>query len=137
MQENISCLLVQVARSHRSRTGACLAKVGLHVGQEMVMLQLWEEDGLIQSELVSRIQVEAPTVTKMLNRIEGAGLVERRRDPQDARICRVYLTDQGQALREPVNLCWQAIENRVLANMTLEEQLLLRRLLLQMLSNLA
>lgn len=136
IQETISYLIAWVGRSHRSRIDAALAELGLHVGQEIVLLQLWAENGLTQSELVERMQLEPPTLTKMLQRMEKAGLVERRRDLQDARVCRVYLTKRGYSLQEPVNRCWMTIDERLLSNLTLEEQLLLRRLLLQVRSNL-
>ena len=58
-----------------------LAEVELHVGQEMVLIELWREDGLRGGELAERLGVVSPTVTKMLRRLERCGLVSRRRDP--------------------------------------------------------
>ncbi|MDQ3794653.1 MAG: MarR family transcriptional regulator [Actinomycetota bacterium] len=58
-----------------------MAEVELHVGQEMVLIELWREDGLRGGELAERLGVVSPTVTKMLRRLERCGLVSRRRDP--------------------------------------------------------
>lgn len=135
--DSCSYLLARLARIHRNRVGAALQKVGLHVGQEMVLLQLWMQDGQTQSELVERTQVEPPTVTKMLTRMEAARLVERRRDPQDARVSRVYLTEQGRALEDSVSAAVLGTDEQMLRGFTLEERLLLRRMLMQMLGNLA
>ncbi len=129
--------LVQVCRAHRQSADDELSTVGIHVGQEMMLLQLWAEDGLTQSQLAQCAKVEPPTMTKMVQRMEHAGLVVRRPDPQDARISRVYLTEQGRSLEQPVLRVWTQLEERTLAGLTQVEQMLLRRMLLQIGTNLS
>ena len=51
---------------------------------------------------MDRVHFEPPTVSKMLDRMEKASLVERRRDPEDARLSRVYLTDRSRGLEASV-----------------------------------
>lgn len=137
MQESICCLIVKVARAHRNYAAVLLADLGLYAGQEILLMQLWKQDGLAQSELCDRLDVEPPTLTKMIKRLESCGVVERRRDPVDARVCRVHLTDHGYALQEPVEQQWQKLELKTLENLSIEEKLLLRRLLLQIAQNLS
>jgi MarR family transcriptional regulator, organic hydroperoxide resistance regulator len=129
--------LVRVCRAHRQRADEKLSKLGLHVGQEMMLLQLWVEDGLTQSQLAQYANVELPTMTKMVQRMEHAGLVVRRPDPEDARISRVYLTERGRSLEQPVLRAWTQLEERTLAGLTQVEQMLLRRMLLQIDTNLS
>src|ERR1700716_4749637 len=129
--------LVQVCRAHRQRADEKLSKLGLHVGQEMMLFQLWVEDGLTQSQLAQYANVELPTMTKMVQRMEHAGLVVRRPDPEDARISRVYLTEQGRSLEQPFFRAWTQLEERTLAGLTQVEQMLLRRMLLQIDMNLS
>jgi DNA-binding MarR family transcriptional regulator len=76
-------------------------------------------------------------MTKMVQRMEHAGLVVRRPDPEDARISRVYLTEQGRSLEQPVLRAWTQLEERTLAGLTQVEQMLLRRMLLQIDMNLS
>ncbi len=95
----------------------------------MALAELWETDGLRGGELASRLGVEPPTVTKTLRRLETCGLVERRQDPNDAKSFRVYLTDKGRALREPVIHCWQKAEEQTFASLSLEEREILHHLL--------
>ena len=64
------------------------------------------------------------------------GLVERRGDPQDQRISRVYLTDQGRELQRSIEGVWDKLEQYTVATLNLEERLLLRRLLMQVQDNL-
>ncbi|MEL6384374.1 MAG: MarR family transcriptional regulator [Cyanobacteria bacterium J06626_18] len=112
-----------------------LADHGLYIGQEILLMHLWEQDGRSQSELADLMEVEPPTLTKMLNRLERSGLLERQRDALDARVYRVYLTEAGRALEEPIRRLWQELEVRITAHFTLEEQIILRRLLMQIRHN--
>jgi len=134
--ETISYLLAQVCKAHRGKGQELLSKLDLHLGQEMLLIHLWPKDGLTQSELADNLCISPATITKTLDRMSKAGLVERRTDSEDQRVSRVYLTNQGQLLQEPVEGVWQELEAQCLANLTLEEQILFRRLLLQVYENL-
>lgn len=136
MEETTGYLLAKVCRAHRASIGGRLAGVGLHVGQEMVLLELWREDGLKGGELANRLGVEPPTITRMLRRIENCGFVERHPDPADARSFRVYLTEKGRALEEPVARIWEEVEEKTLQGIDREEKMILRRLLAQIRENL-
>jgi DNA-binding MarR family transcriptional regulator len=131
-----SFVLAKVCKAHRAYVGALLAEHGLHVGQEMVLSELWQEDGLRGGELAVRLGVEPPTVTKMLRRLEGCGLVERRQDPADARSFRIYLTGKGRALEAPVDRCWAQTEQTALAGLSAGERRTFRKLLIRVRNNL-
>lgn len=137
MRESVGFALAQLCKAHRYRVDAALREHGLRAGQEMILLQLWGEDGLTQSQLVERLCVEPPTVTKMLQRMEAEGLISRRPDPDDARISRVFLAASGRCLKQQVEQSWAEVERHLTAGMTLEERVLARRLLMQMRQNLA
>jgi DNA-binding MarR family transcriptional regulator len=130
-------LLAQVCKSHRNKAGELLAEVDLYVGQEMFLAELWQEDGLSQSEIVDNLLVKPATVTRMLDRMEKSGLVERRKDLDDQRVSRVFLTEKGHSLHNEVEVVWQRLEDISLANFSLEERVLFRRLLLQLVENLS
>ena len=136
IEETTGYLLAKVCRTHRGSVGALLSGVGLHVGQEMVLLELWKQDGLKGSELVERLGVEPPTVTRTIRRMESCGFVERRPDPADARSFRVHLTEKGRALEGPVARIWEEIEEKTLQGISPEETLALRRLLARIRQNL-
>jgi DNA-binding MarR family transcriptional regulator len=86
--ETTGYLLARVCKVYRSSVGDALAEVGLHVGQEMVLLHLWQRDGLTPSELARTLGVEPPTVTNMLSRMEKGGLLKRCRDQIGRASCR-------------------------------------------------
>jgi DNA-binding MarR family transcriptional regulator len=77
-----------------------LEALGLTYPQYLVMLVLWGEDGLSVKEIGGRLFLDSGTLTPLLKRLEGAGLVQRRRDQGDERVVRILLTAEGRALRE-------------------------------------
>ena len=76
-----------------------LDALGLTYPQYLVMLVLWEQDGPTVSALGSRLFLDSGTLTPLLKRLEGQGLVERRRGAEDERTVTVHLTRDGRALK--------------------------------------
>lgn len=135
--QEVSFLLVQAAKAHRSVVATALAELDLYIGQDLLLFQLWEEEGMAQHELADRLNVEPSAVTKMLKRMEAAGWIERRSDATDARVSRVFLTEQGRALEEPVRDIWCRTEAHMLDGFASEEKLLFRRMLRDIRDNLS
>ncbi len=122
IQRTTSYLIAQVAKAHRKRASDLLGEVGLHVGQEMLLDALWTGGALSQTELADRVRVSKATVTVALRSLERAGLVERRRDPEDDRIVRVRATAAAIALRPRVYRAWQRLEDETVAGLTADER---------------
>lgn len=76
-----------------------LQALGLTYPQYLVMLALWEQDGLSVSELGERLFLDSGTLTPLLKRLEAAQLLERHRAAVDERRVLVMLTPAGRALR--------------------------------------
>lgn len=66
--------------------------------QYLVMMCLWETDGVTVNALGARLRLDSGTLTPLLKRLETRGLLARRRDPEDERRVRVTLTGAGRAL---------------------------------------
>jgi DNA-binding MarR family transcriptional regulator len=77
-----------------------LDKLGLTYPQYLVMLVLWEQDGLPVKEIGERLFLDSGTLTPLLKRLEAAGLLKRTRSKEDERQVIVALTAQGEALKE-------------------------------------
>lgn len=135
IKETVGYALAQVCKAHRYAVDTALRRHNLRAGQEMILLQLWADEGLTQSQLVERLGVEPPTITKMLQRMEAEDLIERRPDPEDARISRVYLKPCSRALEQTVAASWREVEDQLTAGLSAEERMLLRRLLIQLRQN--
>lgn len=128
--------LIQVLKAHRHLAEAGFSAFGIYVGQEFILFRLAEQDGIAQSELAEHLCVEAPTVTKMVRRMEAAGLVERRQDPEDGRLSRVFLTAKGRAAEQSARRVWHELEATTVKGLSDAEQMLLHRLLVQIGDNL-
>lgn len=77
-----------------------LEPMGLTYPQYVVLMILWEEAPCTVSQLCRRALLNTNTLTPVLKRLEQSGWVERRRDTEDERVVRVYLTEAGRELRE-------------------------------------
>jgi DNA-binding MarR family transcriptional regulator len=76
-----------------------LAKLGLTYPQYLVMLVLWENDGLMVSRIGERLYLDSGTLTPLLKRLEAGGFISRLRDAEDERRVFVKLTPAGMALK--------------------------------------
>ena len=131
ISDALGYLMFQICRAHRNRAQDLLSSLGLYSGQEILLMHLWEKDGRTQSELAQLMWIRPPTLTKSIDRMSHAGLVERRADMADGRVSRIFLTAAGRNLRVGVEAAWQQVEAESFANLTPEERILLRRLLMQ------
>jgi DNA-binding MarR family transcriptional regulator len=136
LSDSVGFALAQLCGGFRAHVDAALRELGLFVGQEQALLHLWKQDGLTQKELVERMRCSPATISNMVGRLEASSLIVRERDAQDARLARLHLSDAGRALEEPVRRLWDEAEAQLMAGFTVEERLLLRRLLLQARANL-
>src|ERR1700742_2195993 len=100
LERQVCFALAVATRSVLSVYRPILEPMGLTHPQYLVMLALWGQSPLAVKELIEMLQLDGPTLSPMLKRLEAAGLVVRSRDPQDERQLRVDLTDQGRPLRE-------------------------------------
>lgn len=76
-----------------------LAPLGLTYPQYLVMLALWERDGLAVSDLGERLALDSGTLTPLLKRLQAGGLVQRLRDSTDERRVLLQLTPAGRQLK--------------------------------------
>lgn len=132
----VGALLIQVMRPHRYTVEAALNQLGLHAGQEIILFQLWANDGLTQSEIAELVDVTSPTISKMLRGLARTDLIQRREDLEDGRISRVFLTEKGRNLQGEVTRIWQDVEQQMMHSVNEVEKIVLTRLLTQMRDNL-
>src|SRR5262245_36944405 len=65
-----------------------------------VLKVLWHQDGQSGAEVAARLVIDSATTTGLMDRLQAAGLLERRADREDRRVQRLYLTKQGRALQQ-------------------------------------
>lgn len=134
--ETPGMLLGQICRLNFTRMQARMQELGINRGQPHILKLLWQEEGQTQSELAEQHHVQPATITNMLKRMEKNDWVERKSDPNDQRVSRVYLTDAGRDVRARIETVWQELEAETFSGFTAEEKILLRRFLAQIRNNL-
>lgn len=117
--------LYAAARAMTQAYAPLLSKLGLTYPQYLVMLVLWETDGVTVKELGERLYLDSGTLTPLLKRLETQGLVRRERSTEDARSVHVHLTSQGRALRRKAVSVPEAMACKM--GLSLEELSRLRR----------
>jgi DNA-binding MarR family transcriptional regulator len=74
------------------------SELGFSPGQFPVLIELWNEDGLTQREILDRLEIEQATLANTLQRMERDGLIRREPHPRDKRAVRNFLTDKGRTI---------------------------------------
>ncbi len=79
-----------------------LSKLGLTYPQFLILLVLWESDGLTVKNLSQKLALDSGTVTPVLKRLEKGGFLSRKRSTIDERVVNVFLTEQAKNLEQEV-----------------------------------
>ena len=91
---------------------------GVRSGQQWILRRLWDEDGQTPGEIARQLELSTPTVTKAAMRMEAAGLIDRRPDPRDARLVRLFLSERGRALEKTIAEEMAQLARRSLATLS-------------------
>ena len=132
IEGTVSFMLSRVTTAFRNSLERSMTGVGLHSGQVFILLELWKRDGQRQVDLAARLGVTTPTINKMLLGLIDSGLVRRLRLENDNRVTRIYLTEAGSSLKEPVEAQWHELEENTVAGLTEAERLIIFELLNKM-----
>ena len=112
-----------------------LARGGASLPIWLILTALRGEQWRTQLELARSLGIEGPTLTRHLDGMERAGLVERRRDPNDRRAVQVEITDAGAALHNRLRADVIAFDERLRAGLTQDELEQLRAVLAKLQHN--
>jgi len=94
LDRNFGFILNDVSRLMRTTFDRRAKSIGLTRSQWWVLTHLYRRDGLVQAELAEILEIERPTLGRLLDRLEAKGWLRREPDPNDRRVKRVYLTDE-------------------------------------------
>ncbi|MBM3383549.1 MAG: MarR family transcriptional regulator [Betaproteobacteria bacterium] len=100
LSRNFGFLLHDVARLMRTAYDRRIRRLGLTRAQWWVLTHLYRGNGVTQSELAETLEIERPSLGRLLDRLEAKGWVRREHDAKDRRVWRVHLTEEVEpALR--------------------------------------
>ncbi|MER7279404.1 MarR family transcriptional regulator [Dactylosporangium sp. NPDC000244] len=115
-------LLTRAQKLLRAAADEAMSEHGVRIGQNLVLEVLWAADGLSPGELATRLGVTTPTIVNTATRMVNDGLIERRPDPTDRRLVRLYLTDKARAAQTPIAEARRRLADHALATLTEEER---------------
>jgi DNA-binding MarR family transcriptional regulator len=101
-ENSLGFVLNRTARAMKRTLDAKLTGHGITATQFIVIAQLWSEDGISITELGEHLDLDNPTLTGIVDRMERDGLLKRQRDNSDRRIINVCLTTKGKKLEEEI-----------------------------------
>ena len=129
IRDYLSYLLAQASHSIYREFDAKVRAAGLSSLEWRVLATLSDCDGLTIGELAAEVLAQQPTLTKVVDRLERAGLVERRNDPADLRRTLVLETDRGRSSVSPLLAAAKAHERAVLGAFPAREVAALKTML--------
>jgi DNA-binding MarR family transcriptional regulator len=129
--------IIRVAKLHHQLGRQLMRETGLHPGQELIMMHLWENGPQRQIDLIRLLGSDAATMTRSVRRLERAGFVRRNPSPTDGRAIIIEATPASQALRDQVENLWPRMEQLTAEGLTDAEHATAVTLLATLADNLA
>ena len=104
MSDSLGFLISDVSRLMRRRFDERAKLIGATRPQWRTLAMLSRHEGINQGGLADLLEIEPITLCRMIDRLEEAGKVERRRDPDDRRAWRIYLTEKARPIIEQLRI---------------------------------
>jgi MarR family transcriptional regulator, transcriptional regulator for hemolysin len=136
-ERSLGFLLHDVSRLLRRRFDGRARTIGLTRAQWSVLAHLSRYEGINQAALADILEIEPITLVHQLDRLEAAGWIERRLDPQDRRVRLLYLTDRGRPILERMHELGAETRAEAVAGLSTAEQDALIDTLLRIKANLS
>lgn len=109
-------------RCGQSRLARQLAPYGIGKGQVAFLMRLYHTDGIHQDALAASLYMDKGTTARALDHLEHSGYVERRRDDDDGRVNRVYLTAKAHQIRPQLRQVLATWNQTLFAGFSAEER---------------
>ena len=120
-EEYIGVVLSDVARLLRTEFDRRVRRLGITRAQWLVLTRLHRRPGASHSELAEMMEVEKATAGRMIDRLVANGWVERRSEPGDKRVKRVYLTREAERVHKRIWRVAEATVETALADLSVRE----------------
>ena len=113
----INAAIRAIGMRHRALAAGLLAPLGLHPGQEVLLLELDAQGPRTQVQLATASGCEPPTITGSVRKLEDAGLVVRTPSLTDGRVTIVTLSERGRALMPALKAAWVELGQRTVSEL--------------------
>ena len=135
LSESPGLLLNKLAHAMALDMDRRLKSHNVTMSQWAMLKQLWRQEGRSQVELQELLGLDAATVTGLVQRMAHLGFIQRRPDPNDKRVQRVFLTERGRALEQVTAVFEEEVNAQALDGFSTDERAFFIRLLTRALQN--
>ncbi|MGD2269038.1 MAG: MarR family transcriptional regulator [Desulfobacterales bacterium] len=132
MKNYEDCIVFLLAKAYQKAHGSLkklLTPYGLTPIQHLILAALWEEDSQSARDIGKKLVLDAATLSGVLDRLAAGGWIVKEADPNDKRVLRIHLTQKGRDHRSGLIQERDQANQELLAGLTVEERILLKRLL--------
>jgi MarR family transcriptional regulator, transcriptional regulator for hemolysin len=133
---NTSTLIKKASTLLVKKANDLLKPYGITHAYTYFLMELFEQDGLTQSEMHKRIGIEQPTAVRTLDRMERDGLIIRNPSPTDRRAISINLTDKARQYQQIIEQCALELNRIALDTFTNEEKTVINQLINRLNENL-
>ena len=113
--------LRKVGKAVKHRIASRAEELGVTPSQLSVLWRLFEQDGVLTSSLIESTGLDGGTITGVIDRLERKKFVRRERGAEDRRVVRVFLTDAGRKLQEPLRAIIASLDELAIAGWEAED----------------
>ncbi len=135
-KEQLGRILFHIARLHATRADQYMDKIDLYRGQGMLLKYISRHDGLTHSEIAEKLAISPAAVTKVIKRLEEQNYLQRRPDPSDERVSRVFILQPGLQVAEEIDQIFMELDKNTFQGFSSEELQQLQDFLIRMQNNL-
>lgn len=136
MENATQILLSQVMHLYIQRSTYLARDVKIPPGHGGLLYVVKNNQGLSQKELAQKLGIRPPSITVTIKKLEAEHYIIKKQDEKDQRIARIYITPEGEEIAAYMEEVLETLAQELFADMSEQEVMLLRRLLLQMKDNL-
>jgi MarR family transcriptional regulator, lower aerobic nicotinate degradation pathway regulator len=126
------CVVYLLAKAYQHAHAVAkqrLAVYGLTPIQQLVVAALWQDEGISSGDLGKRLRLDPATLSGILDRMAEGGWIVKETDPGDKRLLKIFVTERAKKLAPKLMEERDKANEEILRNLSLEEKVLLKRLL--------
>ncbi|MGL5822684.1 MAG: MarR family winged helix-turn-helix transcriptional regulator [Sarcina sp.] len=129
--EDLYFELKKMMKNNFYRSRKVIEEYGLYVGQPQFLFTLYKEEGLRQKDIAEKLEIQAPTVTVTVKRLEKSGFITKSVDEKNKRVSRLYLTEKGRKACEELQDVMRSVHDEIFSVLTEEEKNKFKELLIK------
>ncbi|MFC1886746.1 MarR family winged helix-turn-helix transcriptional regulator [Thermodesulfobacteriota bacterium] len=126
------CIVFLLAKAYQKAHGEFKKRIqrfGLTPIQHLILEVLWEEEGLSAKDIAKKLVLDNATLSGVLDRMMTGNWILKETDPEDKRLLRINLSDEAKRLKPTLLAERKQINDEILSQLTVEEKIVLKRLL--------